>query len=107
MNLPRACCAVDRIIAFAGGKQSRNVRPLLEVDPKAAHRIMHARENSHRHIPRVVTDEHFIDLKDSAQFSSKRFGRNMREIEIYLIFAADTHTLKTDLKYLARSDVAR
>src|SRR5688572_25298951 len=68
---------------------------------------MHAREDPHRYVSRVVTHEHFIDLEYRSQLSRQSLGRNMRQIEIDLVLAADPMTLKTNLKYFASRNIAR
>ena len=68
---------------------------------------MDARKDPHRHIPRIVADEHLVDLEDRAEPFGQNFGRNMRQIEIDLILAADAVAFETDLKDLARRDIAR
>src|SRR4051812_4854877 len=98
---------MDRIIAFASGKKSGNVRPLFEIDPKPAHRIMHAGEDAHRHISRIVADEHFIDLKDRSQTFGQNVRGNVREIQIDLILTRNAVTLETHLEDLTGSNVTR
>ena len=67
---------------------------------------MNPRKDPHRHITRIVTDEHLVDLEDRPKTLGERRSRNMREIEINLILAADAVALETYLKDLACSDVA-
>src|SRR5688500_187394 len=96
-----------RVIAFARGEKAGDICSLLKIDPQSAHRIMNAGENSHRHVSRVVTDEHLVDLKDRTEPFGERFGRYMRQVKVDLILACNAVALKANLKDLTRRDIAR
>src|SRR5690349_18656903 len=68
---------------------------------------MNTGEDTHRHVTRIVADEHLVDFEYRAEFAVQNFRGNVRQVEIDLVLAADTHAVDTDLKYLARGDVAR
>src|SRR5256885_16975790 len=67
---------------------------------------MHAGKDAHWHVPRIVADEHLVDFQNRSEFLVERLSRNMRQIEIDLIFAVDPKTLETHLEDFARGDVA-
>src|SRR6185503_5773359 len=90
--------AVNRVIAFAGGEQSGNVGALVEVDPQPAHRIMHAGEDAHRHVTRIVADEHLVNLENRAEFAIQNVGGNVRHVEINLVLATDAHAFNAHLE---------
>src|SRR5690349_11668648 len=68
---------------------------------------MHAREDSHRHVPRIIADEHLVNFENRAQLSIESFGGNVCEIEKDLILTADAHPFDAHLKDLAGGDIAR
>src|SRR6185369_5899745 len=88
-------------------EQSGNVRALVVVNPEPAHRIMHARKDSHRYVTRIVADEHLVNLENRAEFSIESFGGNVRQVEINLVLTTNTFALDTYLKDLAGRNVAR
>src|SRR5258708_15139928 len=97
---------MDRIITFTRRKKPRNTRPLLKIDPEPAHGIVNAGEYPHRHVSRVVTYKHLVDLEDRTQTLGQNISRNVSQVEIDLIFAANSVALETDLEYLAGRDIA-
>src|SRR5215213_9301597 len=98
---------MNRVIAFTGRQQTGNVCALVEVDPESAHRIVHARKDAHRHVTRIVADEHLVNLENRAELSVQNFSGNVCEIEIHLVITTDTPALDTHLKDLTSRDVAR
>ena len=70
------------ILSLAGRKNAGNIRHLLEVDPQAAHRVMHARENLHRHFTRIVADKLFVNFKNAFELAIQRFLVDVRQVEI-------------------------
>ena len=68
---------------------------------------MHAREDTHRHMPRIVADEHLVDLENRAELSVQCLSRDVSQVEINLVLAADAVAIETDLKDFARRNVAR
>src|SRR5919205_320069 len=68
---------------------------------------MDAGEDAHRHVTRIVTHEHLVDLENRAELSIESFSGNVRQVEINLVLSTDTHTIETHLKDRARCDVTR
>ena len=99
--------AVDGVVALARGEEPRNVRPLLVIDPQAAHRVVDAGEDTHRDVARVVADEHLVDFENRAELAVESLGRDVRQIEVDLVVAVDAEAVEADLENLARRDVAR
>src|SRR6266404_4321588 len=56
---------------------------------------------------RIVADEHLVNLENGAEFAIECFRRNMRQVEIYLVFTAYTVAVNAHLKDLSRGNVAR
>src|SRR5690349_607183 len=98
---------MDGVIAFSCGKKSRDGGSLFRIHPEPAHRIMDTREDAHRHVSRIRTDEHFIDLEDRAELACECLSRNVGQIEIYLVLAADAVAFETYLEDLASGDIPR
>src|SRR6185312_14159427 len=96
------------ILAFARGKNSLNVRGLIEVHPQAAHGVVHPGENLHRSLARVVAEELFVDLQDSFELAVERGAINVREVEIDHRLAVNAEiVLENDLEDGTRGYVAR
>src|SRR5215813_13110558 len=68
---------------------------------------MDAREDAHRHMTRIVADEHLVNLENRAELSIESLGRNVCQVEIHLVLPTDTHAFETHLKDRARGDVTR
>ena len=68
---------------------------------------MHAGKDPHRHVTRIVADEHFVDFEDRAELAIQGFGRDVGQVEIDLVLAADAFALDANLEDFARRDVAR
>src|SRR4051812_26074654 len=98
---------MNRVVALARGEKAGDVRALLEVNPEAAHRVMYAGKDSHRHVARVVADKHLVDFENRAELLVQSLRRDVRQIQVDLILAVDAHAFETDLENLARRDVAR
>ena len=60
------------VFALARRKDSRNVRGLIEVDPQAAHGVMHAGENLHRPVARIVADELLVNFENAFELAIER-----------------------------------
>ena len=96
------------VIALAGGKQAGDVGHVAIVRPQAAHRIMHRREDFHRHFARIFADEVLVDFDDRTQFAVDLFRIEMRQVQIdqVLTVQAETH-FGTNLENRPGCDVAR
>src|SRR5206468_7888542 len=68
---------------------------------------MYDGKDPHRHITRIVTDEHLVNLQDSAELLIECFSGNVSKIQIDLVLAVYSVTVETNLKDLTRGDVAR
>ena len=98
---------MNRIITFARRQQSGDVCVLIEINPEAAHRIMDAGEDAHRHVTRIVAHKHFVNLQDRPELLIERLCRNMGQIEEDLILAIHAHAVETDLEDFTCGNVAR
>ena len=86
----------------------------LEVDPEAAHRVVHGGEDAHRVLVRVLADELLVDLEDAGELLAEHLARQVRhvEVDLVLVLAAlrveDAAPLvEALLEELAAGDVAR
>src|SRR5215813_15611562 len=104
---PQPVGTVNRIVALTCCEQSRNTRSLVVVNPQSSHRIMHAGEDSHGNVPRIIAYKHFIYFEDCAELAIQNICGNVRHIQVHLVLAADTHPFETDLEYFSGSDVTR
>ena len=101
-------CTVVLMIALARSHESRNVRVVVAVDPDTAHRVMYGREDLHRHLARILTDELRVHLENAAKLALEVIRRDMGEVEVNaaLIVDAEPH-VDADLEDCTRCDVAR
>jgi hypothetical protein len=99
--------AVDGVVRLARRVDAGDVGLLVEVHPQAAHGVVDAGEDLHRHLARVVADELLVDLKDAVELV--QLGRReVRDVEVDHRLAVDAHVVGVDdLEDLARGDVAR
>ena len=67
---------------FAGGKNARNVGHLVEVDPEAAHGVVHAGEDLHGDVAGVVAYEFLVDFEDAFELAAKRGSVDVCQVEI-------------------------
>ena len=78
------------------------------VDPDAAHRIVDGREDLHRHLARIFSDEVHVDFEDTAELALQVVRIDMREVEVDAVLAVDAQThVHADLEDSARGDVTR
>ena len=70
------------VLALAGGKDAGNVGHLVEVDPEAAHGVVHAGEDLHRHFARIVADKLLVDFQNAFELAVQRFAVDVGEVEI-------------------------
>src|SRR2546423_11788642 len=68
---------------------------------------MHAREDTHRHMTRIVADEHLINFENRTEFPIQHLSRDVRQIEINLILTAHPLALDADLEYLSGGNITR
>ena len=64
--------AVVLVFGLASGENSGNVRGLLVIHPESAHGVVHAGENLHRHIARIVADKLLVDFENAFELLVER-----------------------------------
>ena len=100
--------AVVLVFAFARGKEAGDVGHLVEVDPEAAHGVVHAGEDLHGHFAGIVADELLVDFEDAFELAIQRFAIDVGEVEVDHRLAVDAEAvLVDDLVDGAGGDVAR
>ncbi len=96
------------IFALAGGKDAGDVGHLVEVDPQAAHGVVHAGEDLHGHIARVVADELLVDFENAFELAIEGLAVDVGEVEIDHRLAVEAEAVFVDdLVNGARGHVAR
>src|SRR5260370_21803177 len=70
------------VFALAGRKKTRNVGRLLEINPEAAHGVVHAGENLHWRLVGIIPVKLLINFQDNFEFAVERGAVNMRQVEI-------------------------
>src|SRR5688572_2912656 len=55
---------------------------------------------------RIVADEHLVDLENCAQLTVESFCRDVCQVEIDLVLAANTHSIDAYLKDLSGGNIA-
>ena len=78
----QAVGAVILILAFARGVQALDVGALLKVHPQAAHGVVHAGEDLHGRVARIVADKLFVDLENALQLAIEGGAVDVRQVEI-------------------------
>ena len=91
----QAIGAVVLVLALAGGKDAGNVGHLVEVDPEAAHGVVHAGEDLHGHFARIVADKLLVDFENAFELAVQRGAVDVGEVEI-------DHRLAVDAQARAR-----
>src|SRR5207245_3102626 len=76
------------------------------VHPESPHRVVHAGENLHRDLARILADELLVDLQDAAKLDVELPPGNVRQVQIYLPLPIHAVAVQADLEDLARLDVA-
>src|SRR5215469_945764 len=102
-----AICAVVLVLALTGGEEAGDVGHLVEVDPEAAHGVVHAGEDLHGVVVRVDADEFLVDFEDAAELVVEGGSVDVREVEVdhRLAFKAEA-VLVDDFVNGAGGDVA-
>src|SRR5258706_12129821 len=89
-------------------KDAGDVRRLLVVHPQASHGVVHAREDFHRDVARIVADEFLVDLENAFELSIKNFAVDVGQVEIDHRLAIDPESvLVNNFEDGARRHVAR
>ncbi len=60
---------VDGVVGLAGGEDAGDVGVLVEVDPEAAHGVVHAGEDLHGDVAWIIADELLIDFEYAFKFT--------------------------------------
>jgi hypothetical protein len=83
--------AVDGVVGLAGGVDAGDVGLLVEVDPEAAHGVVHAGEDLHGDFAGVVADELLVDFEDAFELAVERLAVDVGEVEVDHGLAVDAH----------------
>src|SRR3954462_10976550 len=95
------------VLALTRGKNSRDVSGLFVIHPEPAHGVMHAGENLHGRVPRIVALNLFVDLENAFQLSVENLAINMRQVEIDHRLSIDPKVMLIDhFEDRARSHIA-
>ena len=100
------------IFALARREDARNVGRLLEIDPQPAHGVMHARENLHRRVARVIAHKLLVDFENAFQLAVQNLPVDMCQVEIDHRLAVDAEVVLVDYfenrprRHVARNQVA-
>src|SRR5260370_26214857 len=81
------------VFALAGRKKTRNVGRLLEINPEAAHGVVHAGENLHWGLAGIITDKLLINFQDTFEFAVERGAVNMLQVEIGGGLSVNSHSV--------------
>ena len=92
----QAVGAVVLVLALAGGEDAGDVGHLIEVDPHAAHGVVHAGEDLHGDVAGIVADEFFVDFKDAFELAVEGFAVDVGEVEIDHGLAVDAEAFFID-----------
>ena len=104
----QAVGAVNGVVGLAAGVKSFDVGLLVEVNPQAAHGVVHARKDLHGHVAGIVAHELLVDFEDAFQLAVERGAIDVRQVEIDHRRAVDAQVvLEHDLMNGAGSDVTR
>ena len=99
-------------VGFAGDEQARDVGHQVVIDPEAAHRVVHGRVDSHRHLVGILAGDPLIDLEEVAVLLPDRVDPlpldGVEQVEINAVSARPhAAALVADLLGGARGHVAR
>ena len=96
------------VIALARRHEAGDVRVMHAVDPDAAHRVVHGREDLHRHLARILTDELGVHLENAAELVLEVVRRDVREVEVDAAVVVDTEPhMDADLEDRTGGNVTR
>ena len=96
------------VFSLAGCKDARDVGHLIEVNPQAAHGVVHAREDLHRYFARIVADKLFVNFEDALKLTVQCFLIYMGQVEVDHWLPIDAQAvLVHHLMDRTRSDITR
>src|SRR5712692_1019088 len=81
------------VFGLARSEDAGDIRGLFVIDPKAAHGVVHAGENLHGRVARIVADKLLVDFEDAFQLAVESFAVNMRQVEIDHRLAVDAEVV--------------
>ena len=100
--------AVVLVFGLAGGEDAGDVRGLFVIDPEAAHGVVHAGENLHGHVARIVADKLLVDFEDAFELAVESLAVDVRQVEIDHRLAVDAEVvLEDDFEDFAGGHIAR
>ena len=100
--------AVILVFAFTRREHSRNVGGLLVVHPQAAHGVVHAGEDFHGHVARIVADKLLVNFQNAFEFAIKHLAIDVSQVEIDHRLAVNAEAvLIHNFENCTRSHVAR
>src|SRR5713226_595109 len=96
------------VFGLARSEDAGDIRGLFVIDPEAAHGVVHAGENLHGRVARIVADKLLVDFEDAFQLAVESFAVNMRQVEIDHRLAVDAEVVFVHhFENRARGHVAR
>ena len=84
------------VLALAGGEEAGDVGHLVEVDPEAAHGVVHAGEDLHGDVARIVADEFLVDFEDAFELAVEGLAIDVGEVEVDHGLAVDAEAVLVD-----------
>src|SRR5713226_6719984 len=100
--------AVVLVFAFTRRENAGDVRRLFVIHPQAAHGVVHAGEDFHGHVARIVAHKLFVNFEDAFQLAIKHLAIDVSQVEIYHWLAVDPKIVLVDnLEDGASGHVAR
>src|SRR5271165_4851119 len=73
---------MNGVIALTAGVETLDVGELVEVNPQAAHGVVHAGKDLHGGVARIVADELLVDLEDAFEFAVERGAVDVGQVKI-------------------------
>src|SRR5208337_1414964 len=73
---------VDGIVTLTASVQAFDVSALVEVNPEAAHGVVHAREDLYGDVARIVADKLLVNLEDAFELTVERGTVDVGQVEI-------------------------
>src|SRR2546423_8474844 len=81
------------VFTLPAGEDPSNARSLREIYPEPAHRVVHAGEDLHRSVARIIPHKLFVDLKYSFKFAIECRAIDVSEIQIDHGLAVDAEPM--------------
>src|SRR5215813_13192267 len=74
--------AVISVFTLTGGEDPFYIGRLFVIHPEAAHGVVHAGKDLHRHFTRIVADKLFVDFQNAFQLAAQRVAVYVSQVEI-------------------------